>query len=187
MPRTKTSARQALLRAATTLLADNPGASFIEVAEAAGVGRATLYRHFPTREDLLRELSLEAIRATDEAGARVMAEARSATDALRLVAEAMVPLGDRFCFLARLPELDDAEIKGHLRRQDAELSSLIQAAQQEGGLDPTLPAAWAVSVFNGLIYTAWQAVNDDGISAEVAAGLVFRTLMHGLSPSESAQ
>ena len=27
------------------------------VAQAAGVGQGTLYRHFPTREDLLRGLS----------------------------------------------------------------------------------------------------------------------------------
>ena len=187
MPRTKTSARRALLTAATTLLAENPGASFIEVAEAAGVGRATLYRHFPTREDLLRELSMEAIRATDEAGAHIMAEARSAADALRLTVEAMVPLGDRYYFLTRLPEFDDAKVNRHLRRQDAELLSLIQAAQQEGGLDPTLPAAWAVGVINGLIYTAWQAVSEDGISAKLAAELVVRTLMHGLSPLDSTK
>jgi AcrR family transcriptional regulator len=29
-----------------------PAAPYEDVAEAAGVGRATLYRHFPTREDL---------------------------------------------------------------------------------------------------------------------------------------
>src|SRR5688500_18269218 len=45
-----------IIAAATTLLAVNPGASMAEIAEASGLVRATLYRHFPTREDLMREM-----------------------------------------------------------------------------------------------------------------------------------
>ena len=44
--------------AAIRLWADEPNAGVADVAAAAGVGRATLYRHFPTRESLL-----EAIRS----------------------------------------------------------------------------------------------------------------------------
>jgi AcrR family transcriptional regulator len=46
--------REALLTAAIELFGRcGPNAPYEDVAEAAGVGRATLYRHFPTREDLL--------------------------------------------------------------------------------------------------------------------------------------
>ena len=185
MARTKTSARQSLLDAATILLAENPGASFIEIAEAAGVGRASLYRHFPTREDLIRELSLEAIRATDEASAHIMSDATSATDALRLSVEAMIPLGDRYYFLTRLPTLVDEEVNRHIKRQDTEMLMLIQAVQQDGSIDPKLPAKWAVAVFNGLIYTAWQAMAEEGMSADDASALVFRTLLSGLGSQQT--
>jgi len=45
--------RAVILDAAHDLLADNPNASLNEIAKRAGVGAGTLYRHFPTREDLL--------------------------------------------------------------------------------------------------------------------------------------
>lgn len=185
MARTKTSARQSLLDAATILLAENPGASFIEIAEAAGVGRASLYRHFPTREDLIRELSLEAIRATDKASSHIMSDAASATDALRLSVEAMIPLGDRYYFLTRLPVMEDEEVNRHIKRQNSEMLMLIKAVQQEGSIDPKLPANWAVAVFNGLIYTAWQVMAEEGLSTEDAASLVFRTLLNGLGAQQS--
>ena len=44
--------RQRILNAAASVYARNPKASMRAVADAAGVGRSTLFRHFPSREDL---------------------------------------------------------------------------------------------------------------------------------------
>jgi TetR/AcrR family transcriptional repressor of mexCD-oprJ operon len=44
--------RTAILDAAARLLSCRPDAAIAEIADEAGVGRATLYRHFPTRESL---------------------------------------------------------------------------------------------------------------------------------------
>ena len=45
--------RVAILEAAHELLAESATASMNEIAKRAGVGAGTLYRHFPTREDLI--------------------------------------------------------------------------------------------------------------------------------------
>jgi AcrR family transcriptional regulator len=45
--------RAAILEAAHDLLAESATASMNEIAKRAGVGPGTLYRHFPTREDLI--------------------------------------------------------------------------------------------------------------------------------------
>lgn len=177
----ESKARRALLDSATVLLAANPGASFIEVAQAAGVGRATLYRHFPTREDLIRTLTLEAIDATDQASSELMTQVSSATEMLYRTLEAMVPLGDRYYFLTRLPELDDEEIRGHIDRQNRQLTQLIEAAQKENGINPELPSAWAASVINGLIYSAWASLAEGKFSETQLRTLITRTLQHGLS------
>jgi len=50
---------ETVLRAARTILSRNPGASLSEVAAAASVSRATLYRMFGSREGLLRTLEIE--------------------------------------------------------------------------------------------------------------------------------
>ncbi|MFD9700730.1 TetR/AcrR family transcriptional regulator [Lentzea sp. NPDC059081] len=45
--------RVAIIEAAHELFAENPLVTLSEVAKRAGVGAGTLYRHFPTREDLI--------------------------------------------------------------------------------------------------------------------------------------
>ncbi|MEV4256927.1 helix-turn-helix domain-containing protein, partial [Spirillospora sp. NPDC049652] len=51
-----------ILGAATRHLNAEPTASMAQLAEAAGVSRATLHRHFASREDLLRALGERAPR-----------------------------------------------------------------------------------------------------------------------------
>src|SRR5215207_7291413 len=49
-----------LVEAARSMLADDPDASMAEIASAAGVGRGTAYRHFPSREELLQAVRRQA-------------------------------------------------------------------------------------------------------------------------------
>ena len=50
-----------ILAAATRALAEDPKASMSDVAVASGVGRATLYRHFASRDELLGAIRLQAL------------------------------------------------------------------------------------------------------------------------------
>ncbi len=64
------ASRERILEAAQTLVGDRR-TTMAEIAAAASVGRSTLYRHFPTREDLSAALAQEAER---EAGAATEAQ-----------------------------------------------------------------------------------------------------------------
>ncbi|HWT24706.1 MAG TPA: TetR family transcriptional regulator, partial [Solirubrobacteraceae bacterium] len=56
-PRSDAAARRQRILDAATALSGDRRVSMIEIAAAAGVGRSTLYRHFPTREALDRALA----------------------------------------------------------------------------------------------------------------------------------
>jgi AcrR family transcriptional regulator len=58
--------RRAILDAAADLLRDRDSASFAEIAHAAGVGQATVYRHFADHRALLTELAEESMDRLEE-------------------------------------------------------------------------------------------------------------------------
>src|ERR1043165_3217728 len=57
----------AIIDAALEALADDPDASMAEIARRAGVVRATVYMHFPTRESLLDAVMEDAVGQVAEA------------------------------------------------------------------------------------------------------------------------
>lgn len=180
-------APQGLLDAAGAVLARNPSATMAEIAATAGVARATLYRHFPTREDLIKALALESLRRTDEATQQIPVDRLSAERVLAEVFDAIVPLGDRFRFLSSEPAaLGDPEIKAAYDRQLDELAELVDAMKAEGSLDRAAPTAWVVAVIDALVYAAWEAVDAGAVARRDAAGLAFRTIMRGLGSADPA-
>src|SRR6202021_1673500 len=83
--------REALVRAATAAVhRKGPSVSMATIAADAGVGIGTLYRHFPTREDLLNLLahrSFEQVLANAEAAE---SNAATAAEALRHFIESAI-------------------------------------------------------------------------------------------------
>lgn len=76
-----------ILDAGREVLRENPQASVEDVARAAGLGVATLYRRFPTRDDLLRGVVWD-IFETDMAPALARAEdAEDPRDGMRIAFE----------------------------------------------------------------------------------------------------
>jgi AcrR family transcriptional regulator len=82
---------EVLLRAATAAVhREGPRVSMATIAADAGVGIGTLYRHFPTREDLLGSLtrrSFEQVLANVQAAE---SDGATASDALRRFVEAAI-------------------------------------------------------------------------------------------------
>src|SRR5919201_1507247 len=69
------ASRERILEAAAALAGDRR-TSMIEIAAAAGVGRSTLYRHFPSRQALERALQQ---RTAEELAAPAAPSAKGAT------------------------------------------------------------------------------------------------------------
>jgi AcrR family transcriptional regulator len=171
-----------ILEAAIHVLALDPAAGMNDVAEAAGVGRATLYRHFPTREDLLSAIHE---RAGEEAAAAVAAcplDEGSSLECIECIVGAVIELGDRYRFLSGWRADPDA----HRRPREqlaAALRHVVERGQRRGEITKSVPVDWAVVSIRGMILSALEEVGEGRISDREATRLATRVLINGLAPA----
>jgi AcrR family transcriptional regulator len=129
--------RRKLTQAARDVLIERgPAAPLEEIARRAGTGIATLYRHFPDRQALIRAVILDALQATnDEARQAASGEpdpfralARYMHRAIDVRTAAVIP-----ALLAEAP-FDDQELSQARRTGAALLEALVGAAHRAGTL-----------------------------------------------------
>ena len=173
--------REAILDAAIDTLSRNPGASLSDVATRAGVGRASLHRHFPSRRDLIAAVARQCMDEMDAALEGALEGAGSARERLSKTLEAIVPLGDRYHFLA----IEAFEDQGLQERHEADLEwlgHLVDELKEEGVIAADVPRTWAIANIDAQVWLAWSEVATGNIAPANAADLAFRTLLEGLGP-----
>ena len=170
-----------ILEAATALLAVNPGASMAEIAEASGLVRATLYRHFPTRDDLLREMYKAALDEALQAILSVEPERGKVGPAIARVVDALLVVGDRYRILSEerrgYPELRDQE-----EAVGAPMIALVERGQRSGEIRDDLPLRWIVASLGSLVNEALRAVGRGDIDRSEAGLVVTATLLESMRP-----
>jgi TetR/AcrR family transcriptional regulator, mexCD-oprJ operon repressor len=177
--------RSAILDAAVDVLADDPSASLSDVARRAGLGRATLYRHFPSREALRDAIRQEALGRAEAALAGAGIDDVPAREGVRRAAEVLVPLGMRFRVLLAEGADTDPEFVAARDRALAPLLALVARAVGEEAVDPAVDPGWAGMVLANLLVTAARAAGAGLIDPAEAGELVSRTLFDGLGVTGS--
>jgi AcrR family transcriptional regulator len=132
------------LQTATEVLVADPAASLSDVARAAGIGRTTLHKLYPTRHALLVALARDALDLLEhtyrEVGLDVDGE--QAPAALRRLVTAVVPLGPRTEFLLRERSLDvEPDSSSASRSWTRPSGRSCGAASRPGCSPPTCPNA----------------------------------------------
>jgi AcrR family transcriptional regulator len=175
--------QKALLQAGMVKLNENPEATLSDIAAHAGVGRATLYRQYETREKLILAISIDCFEVIDEATAHIESQARDALDALSMMFDSVMPLMREFQFLMNLDRItkDDPKIAEINRKQREEMVSLVEYAKKHGEIEKDYPTSWLVNFIEGLFYAGWAQIQQQGNKPEEVAKLAFKTLCQGVS------
>jgi len=137
--------RRAILDAARRLYRDDTEASFAEIAQGAGLGQATVYRHFGDRRALLVALAEEDMGALEE---RLTAE-RIGPGSLEELLREMVAAQLRSQGLIaaiRAGEVEESQVERLTERVRALMAPRLEAARAAKLVRPDLTADDALLV-----------------------------------------
>jgi AcrR family transcriptional regulator len=181
------ASRDEILAAAQRHLNVDPRASMAVLASAAGVGRATLHRHFASREDLLHELGTRSLDrweasldAADVAGAAASGDPERVLGCLRDLLARFLADSDDFGFALTDGYLTSAD--DLLARSDRLLErevTLYAAAQATGVLRDDVPPRWLGHAVYGLLVAAREAVRGGDVARRDLDTLVLSTFLAG--------
>jgi TetR/AcrR family transcriptional regulator, mexCD-oprJ operon repressor len=124
-------------------------ASMNDVAEAAGVARATVYRYFPNRETLLDELARAAVSDVDARLESARIDEVTPEEGIARAVRALVDVGDGFVLLTRERLRSDPE--QFERRLIQPLRRLFERGQAGGDIRDEITSARLTESLIGLI------------------------------------
>src|SRR3954462_8921830 len=142
--------RNAVLDSGARVLSERPMASMQEIADASGVGRTTVYRHFPAREDLVAALITRVAEEVTSVTLAAVAIDRPATTVLEHLSRDIVALGSRWRFLRG----QERDVRAGLAESDLAFRDWVLEAQARGEVRGDLPADWVLAMTRGLITEA---------------------------------
>lgn len=173
---------ESIVDAATRLLATNPDASVNDIAQAAGVGRVTLYGHFDSRATLVREVVARAIAHTDELLGRLDLGG-DPREALGRLLETTWHLTHRFgaVVVAGSQVLPPEQLRRAHDEPAARVRGLLERCREAGEFRADVPIEWQVSVVQAILHGASAAVHRGEITADEAPELVRDTVLAALA------
>lgn len=173
----------AILDAALEALASDPDSSMSEIARRAGVVRATIYVHFPTRTALLDAVMEHAVGQVVEAMKSAEPQRGEPVEALERVLRATWRQLANFHALlaintARLPP--EELHRRHLPMLD-QIEPLIERGQRDGVFRRDWSVTWHLAVIRAIVHAASREVQGGRLVESEAEGVMLSTAIAAIS------
>ena len=174
----------AILDAGLQALASDPDSSMSEIARRAGVVRATIYVHFPTRTDLLDAVMEYAVGQVVEAMRSAEPQCGEPVEALERVLRATWrQLGQFHGLLAlNMARLSAEELHRRHRPMLDQLEPLIERGQKKGVFRRDLPVVWHLAVLRAIVHAASVEIRGGRLSETEAEAAMLSTAISAISP-----
>lgn len=169
----------AVLEAAAVVLAEQgEAASMADIAAAAGVGRATLYRYFPTREVLLRALAQAAVDKISDRLVEADLDTVPVAEGIARLTRAFLTTGSKYIAFMRsaAKPLDRADVE---RQIGGPLRAVFRRGAADGTLRGDLPGEALLALYIGLLEAAIPLSTADGLGVERASAAVTTLFLDG--------
>lgn len=169
--------RSAILDAAARALGRRPDAAMGEIADEAGVGRATLYRHFPTRESLLRGVAEAGITELVEAFDAAHLDDLPADRAIARVIAIYLREGAKYAAVIRqaVEYCDPADIERTVRP----VRAVIDRGVRDRALRDDLRGDAMFAMFSAIVERALWLTVDDAMTPEEATEAAVAIFLNG--------
>ncbi|MEV0649393.1 TetR/AcrR family transcriptional regulator [Phytomonospora sp. NPDC050363] len=174
-----------ILDAGLRLYGSAPGVSMSDVAKEAGVGRVTLYTHFPSRADLARAVVERAIDDAVRSVAGLDLSDLPADEALLTLLRTQWHTLDRHRAL-RGNVRSDVDPDWLRERHDpamGNLEALVERGIAEGLFRTDLPREWLLAAMYHLIHAAADELSAGRLDEDRAVDVLGETLLSVLRPS----
>lgn len=176
----------AILDAALAALTDDPDVSMAEIARRAGVVRATIYVHFPSREALIAAITDRAIsEATEALGAAAPTEGDPADALARMLAISWQTLGRYHALVQINTRLGPEHIRAIHQPVLRLVRPLLKRGQASGAFNRDLPIDWMLTVLLELIHAASREVSGGTLPASKAEAALSASVLGALSAPSS--
>ena len=169
----------AILTATLDELESDPDASMAAIARRAGVVRATIYVHFPTRESLLDAVMEQAVGEVAEATRAAEPERGEPTEALERVLLATWQKLSQFQTLLAIntSRLSAKELHRRHLPVTTQFAPLIERGQQAGIFRSDLPVTWHLAVIRAIVHTASSELRSGRISRDEVEPAMLTTVL----------
>ena len=193
-PQTNTSARKrradaersiaSIINGALETLASDPDASMAEIARRAGVARATIYMHFPTRESLLDAVMENATALVAEAIRNAEPGRGEAQEALERVLRATWKQLSQFHNILQI-NLNRLSAKELYRRHlpmTSQFIPLLERGQADGVFRDDVSATWLIAAVRAIVHAASTELQNGRLSEADVESTMLTTAINAIRP-----